>query len=122
MRTSLIARKWSASPVSIERIKAILLATSAVFGQNSANCTPGSLVMLRSFLRLGVDGGGVVNRRAFLGRLMAAGAALSLVAVHLFGLTDAIALGAKVGLFQWLCAGILIAEWSQRPSPPESRM
>lgn len=30
--------------------------------------------MLRSFLRLGVDGGGVVNRRAFLGRLMAAGA------------------------------------------------
>jgi len=45
-----------------------------------------------------------------------AGAALSLVAVHLFGLTDAIALGAKVGLFQWLCAGIVIAEWFVRRS------
>lgn len=47
---------------------------------------------------------------------LAAGATLSLVAVHLFGLTDAIALGAKVGLFQWLCAGIVIAEWSSRSS------
>lgn len=43
--------------------------------------------------------------------LITAGAALSLVATHLFGLTDAIALGAKVGLFQWLCAGIVMAEW-----------
>ena len=41
--------------------------------------------------------------------LVAAGAAFSLIAVHLFGLTDAIALGAKVGLFQWMCAGLVIA-------------
>jgi putative inorganic carbon (HCO3(-)) transporter len=49
--------------------------------------------------------------------LITSGAALSLVATHLFGLTDAIALGSKVGLFQWLCAGIVIAEWSVRRSP-----
>jgi putative inorganic carbon (HCO3(-)) transporter len=47
------------------------------------------------------------------GRRIAAGAALSIVAAHLFGLTDAIALGAKVGLFQWLCAGVLIAGHQQ---------
>lgn len=42
------------------------------------------------------------------GRL-AAGAGLSLLAAHLFGLGDAIALGAKVGLFQWFCTGIILA-------------
>lgn len=40
---------------------------------------------------------------------LAWGAGLSLVAVHWFGLTDAIALGSKVGLFQWLCAGFILA-------------
>jgi hypothetical protein len=39
---------------------------------------------------------------------VAAGAALSLVAVHIFGLGDAIALGAKVGLFQWLSVGLIL--------------
>lgn len=41
--------------------------------------------------------------------LIAAGCGLSLVAVHFFGLGDAIAPGAKVGLFQWLCAGLILA-------------
>lgn len=40
---------------------------------------------------------------------VAAGAGLSVLAVHLFGISDAIALGAKVGLFQWLCAGLIVA-------------
>jgi putative inorganic carbon (HCO3(-)) transporter len=40
---------------------------------------------------------------------IAAGAGLSLVAVHIFGLADAIALGAKVGVFQWWCAGLVLA-------------
>lgn len=40
---------------------------------------------------------------------IAAGAGLSLVAVHLFGMADAIALGAKVGIFQWLSAGLILA-------------
>lgn len=40
---------------------------------------------------------------------VAAGASLSLVAVHLFGIGDTIALGAKVGLFQWLSAGLILA-------------
>jgi putative inorganic carbon (HCO3(-)) transporter len=43
--------------------------------------------------------------RAFL----AAGSGLSLVAVHVFGMTDAIALGAKVGIFQWAAAGLIVA-------------
>lgn len=40
---------------------------------------------------------------------IAAGAGLSLVTVHVFGLADAIALGAKVGWFQWIAAGLIIA-------------
>ncbi len=50
------------------------------------------------------------------GRL-AAGAGLSLVAVHLFGVSDTIALGAKVGFFQWLCAGFILAA-ARIPSGP----
>jgi len=37
------------------------------------------------------------------------GALFSLVAVHVFGLVDAIALGAKVGVFQWIAAGLIVA-------------
>jgi putative inorganic carbon (HCO3(-)) transporter len=40
---------------------------------------------------------------------LAVGAALSLIAVHAFGLTDAIALGAKVGAFQWASVGMILA-------------
>jgi putative inorganic carbon (HCO3(-)) transporter len=39
----------------------------------------------------------------------AAGAALSLVAVTAFGLADAVALGAKVGLFQWAAGGLILS-------------
>lgn len=38
----------------------------------------------------------------------AAGGGLSLVAAHVFGLGDAIALGAKAGLLQWSAAGIVL--------------
>lgn len=48
------------------------------------------------------------RRPGVVGRI-AGGAGLSIVGVHLFGLGDAIALGAKVGLFQWLCAGLILA-------------
>jgi hypothetical protein len=40
---------------------------------------------------------------------IAAGAGLSLVAAHAFGIGDAIAPGAKVGVIQWLAAGLVIA-------------
>ena len=40
---------------------------------------------------------------------LAMGAGLSLVAVHLFGMADAISLGAKVGMFVWLNAGLILA-------------
>jgi putative inorganic carbon (HCO3(-)) transporter len=43
-----------------------------------------------------------------VGRI-AAGAGLSLIAVHIFGLADAIALGSKVGVFQWWAAGLVLA-------------
>ena len=39
---------------------------------------------------------------------VAAGAGLSLIGVHLFGLGDAVSLGAKVGLFQWIAAGLVL--------------
>jgi putative inorganic carbon (HCO3(-)) transporter len=46
-----------------------------------------------------------------LARYVAGGAGLSIIGVHVFGLADAVALGAKVGLFQWICAGMIIAAW-----------
>ncbi len=43
--------------------------------------------------------------------VLAVGAALSLVGVHVFGIADTVALGARVGLFQWLSSGIVLAAW-----------
>lgn len=42
---------------------------------------------------------------------IAAGGGLCLVAVHMFGLGDAISLGAKVGIFQWIAAGLVVSAW-----------
>jgi len=42
----------------------------------------------------------------------ATAAGLSLVGVHLFGLGDAVALGAKVGAVQWLASGIILSSWA----------
>jgi putative inorganic carbon (hco3(-)) transporter len=39
----------------------------------------------------------------------AIGAVLSLVAATAFGLSDAVALGAKIGMFQWLAGGLALA-------------
>lgn len=44
-------------------------------------------------------------------RHVAAGAALSLVSVHVYGLLDAVALGTKVGVFQWVVCGLALAAW-----------
>jgi putative inorganic carbon (HCO3(-)) transporter len=41
--------------------------------------------------------------------MLAAGLCGALVAVHVFGLTDAIALGAKVGVFMWWALGLIAA-------------
>jgi len=51
---------------------------------------------------------------ASLWRNAAAGAALSLVAATLFGLSDAVALGAKASLFQWLAAGLILSAWGMQ--------
>ena len=60
------------------------------------------------------------RRPDMVGRI-AAGAGFSLVGVHLFGLGDTIALGAKVGIFQWLCAGLILAASHLPPSAPDGR-
>ena len=49
------------------------------------------------------------------GRIGAA-AGLSLAAAHFFGMADAIALGARVGLFQWLASGLILASWQTQRS------
>ena len=83
-------------------------------------------IFLQTALDLGVIGlaayGGLVGlllyrsdqaargRSGFLART-AAGAGLALVGVHGFGLGDAISLGARVGLFQWLSSGLILATW-----------
>jgi putative inorganic carbon (HCO3(-)) transporter len=51
---------------------------------------------------------------------LAVGAALSLVAVHAFGLADAIALGAKVGAFQWASGGLIIAAFRLQAQPVDA--
>jgi O-antigen ligase len=42
-------------------------------------------------------------------RHIVVGAALSIVSVHVFGLFDAVSLGAKVGIFQWWSCGLILA-------------
>lgn len=42
-------------------------------------------------------------------RLVAAGAGLALIGLHIFGMVDAVALGAKVGMLQWLAAGLVVS-------------
>jgi surface carbohydrate biosynthesis protein (TIGR04326 family) len=61
-----------------------------------------------SFLAVIVWRGGTVTAPGVWSSV-AAGAAFSILGIHAFGLTDTIALGAKVGLFQWLAAGLVIA-------------
>jgi len=55
-----------------------------------------------------------------LGRAVAIGSALSLVAVSMFGLTDAVALGAKIGSLQWMAAGLILAAWRIRSETNET--
>jgi hypothetical protein len=49
--------------------------------------------------------------RGGLNRAAAVGGGLSLVAACMFGVADAVTLGAKVGLFQWLAGGLILAAW-----------
>ena len=80
---------------------------SGILGLAGYGLLLGSL-LLRALIRAQVgDGVG----------LIAAGAGLSLVAVHLWGMGDAIALGAKVGLFQWISAGLILACSAARSEP-----
>jgi|GEM_PF-4114105 len=51
----------------------------------------------------------VATRALPLIRGVALGAALSLVAITVFGLTDAVALGAKLGFCQWVLGGFILA-------------
>jgi len=46
----------------------------------------------------------------FAARIAVAGG-LVLVGAHIFGLGDAVSLGAKVGLFQWWASGLVLAAW-----------
>jgi len=52
-------------------------------------------------------------------RAVGVAAGLSLVSVHVYGLLDAVPLGAKVGLFQWFACGLILAAWRmQVPADP----
>ncbi len=64
-------------------------------------------VLLLVVLLRGADRAAQGPRR--LTSCVATGMGLSLVAVHCFGLADAVALGAKVGLLQWFAAGLALS-------------
>jgi len=51
---------------------------------------------------------------------LALGLAANLAAVHLFGMADAIALGAKVGLFLWLDLGLIAAAYRLAATGPSA--
>ena len=55
-----------------------------------------------------------------LARYVGVGAGLSVVSVHVYGLFDAVPLGAKVGLFQWLSCGLILAASRMRTPPEET--
>lgn len=65
---------------------------------------------------------GAAARRAVRQRGMAAwvagGGALTIVGAHAFGLGDAVSLGAKVGVIQWLAAGLILAVGAPNLSDP----
>jgi putative inorganic carbon (hco3(-)) transporter len=44
-------------------------------------------------------------------RCVGIGATLSLVSVHAYGLLDAVSLGTKLGVFQWLSCGLILGAW-----------
>ena len=73
-----------------------------------------SYASLMGYLLLRADqvarGPDVVARR------VAAGAALVLTGVHVFGVADAVSLGAKIGLFQWLAGGLILGAWRTQQS------
>jgi hypothetical protein len=46
-----------------------------------------------------------------LGRSVAIGSVVSLLAVGLFGVFDAVPLGSKIGILQWISGGLILAAW-----------
>jgi len=79
----------------------------------------GYLAIIGFVLRRAVDlltGSGVDAFARYVG----VGAALSVVSVHVYGLFDAVPLGAKVGMFQWLSCGLVLAAWRMRTPPEET--
>lgn len=52
-------------------------------------------------------------------RAVAAGGGLALVAVHAYGLLDAVALGTKIGTLQWVAAGLVLASDATARKEPE---
>lgn len=64
---------------------------------------PGALVYFAFWTALAV---GAWQGRSRDDAGILSGALLSIMAVHLFGVTDAIALGSRVGVFQWVAAGL----------------
>ena len=60
------------------------------------------------------------KRQSGLCRSAAVGSALSLVAISLFGLSDAVPIGCKVGTLQWMAGGLILAAWRmQSVSAPQ---
>jgi putative inorganic carbon (HCO3(-)) transporter len=56
-----------------------------------------------------------------LSRAAGAGAGTVLVAINAFGLTDAVALGAKIGSFQWVASGLILSAWRLQQGAVERR-
>lgn len=69
---------------------------------------PGLIAFLAVLMLTAVMGWQTARRDAQL-RPLAVGLLASLAALHLFGLTDAVALGAKPGLLLWIAFGLLTA-------------
>jgi putative inorganic carbon (HCO3(-)) transporter len=69
-------------------------------------------------LRLALNPYGVSGQKEGLYRWLALGIAGSLVAYHVYGITDAVALGAKPGFAYWMLLALAAALWNVAPRRP----
>jgi len=103
----------SPAPIELPHVHNVFLQTALDIGIIGLGAYCGVL----GFLLVTADR--VARRSRKLCRSAALGGALSLITVTLFGIGDAVALGAKVGMLQWMAAGLILGAWRTQGSGPE---
>ncbi len=84
---------------------------------------PGLIAYLALLWVAAVLGWQIARRAARLPRIMALGLLAGLAGLHVYGLTDALALGSKPGIAFWMTLGLLVGLWrTASPQPQPARI